>query len=125
MPWAAGSARVSIVDLLQHLRCEDEQHHLQGPYGVPVLVLRLRKCVQEVKECLAALCQLLIGVLLQISELMRICIHPVPNSFLKGDHQHKMSIFLQLPKLGNSFGKQLGQSANVHIDVLKVNSFPL
>ena len=36
-----------------------------------------------------------------------------------------MSIFLQLSKLGNSLGKQLGQSANVHIDVLKVNNFPM
>ena len=125
MPWTAGSAGVGIVDLLQHLRCEDEQHHLQGPDGVPVLVLRLRKCVQKVEECLAALGQLLVGVLLQIGELVRICVHPVPDRFLEGNHQHKMGIFLQLSKLGNSLGKQLGQSANVHIDVLKVNNFPM
>ena len=123
MPWAAGRPRVCVVDLLQHLGSEDQQHHLQGPDGVPVLVLRLRKCVQKVEECLTALGQLLVGVLLQIGELVRICVHPVPNSFLEGDHQHKMSVFLQLSKLGNSLSKQLGQSANVHIDVLKVKQY--
>ena len=64
MPRAAGSSRVRIVDLLQHFGCQDEEHHLQRPYGVPVLVLGLRKRVQKVKECLAALGQLLVGVLL-------------------------------------------------------------
>ena len=119
MPWTAGSPRVSIVDLLQHLRGEDEQHHLQGPDGVPVLVLRFCKCVQQVEESFATLRQLLVSVLLQVRELVRICIHPVPDSLLEGHHQHKVSIFLQLSKLGDGFSQQFGQASNVHVDVLQ------
>ncbi len=58
----------SITDL----GSEDEQHNLERPDGVPVLVLRLRKVVQQVEEVVAALGQLLVRVLLEVGELLRI-----------------------------------------------------
>ena len=51
----AGRSRVRVVDLLEDRRGEDEQHHLQRPDGVAVLVLCLRKVVQEVEKVLATL----------------------------------------------------------------------
>ncbi len=38
---------------------------------MPVLVLRLSKVVQQVEEVVAALGQLLVGVLLEVGELLR------------------------------------------------------
>ena len=48
-----------------------------------MLVLCLGKGVQQIKEVVAALGELLVGVLLQVSELVGVGVHPVPDSTLQ------------------------------------------
>ena len=120
MSWTARSSRVCIVDLLQHLGCEDEQHDLQRPDHMPVLVALVlsRKVVKQVKEGVTTLGQFLVCILLEICELVGICVHPVPNCLLQALHQHNASTLLQCLELGNGLRKQFCQPRNVNIDVL-------
>merc|ERR1712106_931815 len=118
MSWAAWGTGVRIVNLLQDLGCQDQQHYLQRPYGMSVLILSLSKVIKKIKKCVAALGQLLIRIFLQVSKFVRISVHPVPNSLLQALHQDKVGILLQGPELGYGLSKQLGQSSNIHINML-------
>jgi hypothetical protein len=48
-----------------------------------MLVLGLGKRVEQVEEVVATLGQLLVGVLLQVRELGRVGVHPVPDGSLQ------------------------------------------
>ena len=78
-----------------------------------MLHLRVRKVFQKIKESVATLGQLLVGVLLEVGELVRVGVHPVPDSFLQALHHHQVGILLQSSELRYRLGKKFGQPANV------------
>ena len=57
-----------------------------------MLVLCLGKGVQQIKEVVAALGELLVGVLLQVSELVGVGVHPVPDSSLQALYRLNIGI---------------------------------
>jgi hypothetical protein len=67
----ARGTRVSVVDLLQDLGCQDEKHELQGPDGTAMLVLCLLIAVQQVKEGVATACQLVTLNALKLSKFLK------------------------------------------------------
>ncbi len=76
------SSHLLSLHLDTDLGREDEKHDLKGPDGMAMLVLGLRKVVQQVEEVIAALSELVVCVLLQVGELLRVGVHPVPDGLL-------------------------------------------
>ena len=80
--WAR-RARVRIDNLLQYLRTQYKQHHLQWPHVVLLSVRVLRPAVEQLEQLVAAVGQLVVGPLLDLGELLGVVVHPVPDRLMR------------------------------------------
>ena len=86
---------LSVLDLLQDLRTENEQHDLQRPDVALALVAFRRERVEELAQLLTAVGQLLVLLLLNLGEFFGEVVHPVPDRL---HHQTSHQISLKLTK---------------------------
>lgn len=82
---------VSVDDLFEDLRRQDEQHHLKGPDRGKTTLLVLGESVERVEELAADARQLSVGRAraLNVNEFLRISVHPIPHGFFQRAHQHE------------------------------------
>ncbi|RNA20787.1 hypothetical protein BpHYR1_050686 [Brachionus plicatilis] len=91
---------------------------LRGPHVLRFALLLLVKLVQVLEHFLTIVAEFGVGPLLQVLELVRICVQPVPYGPLNCGHQDGLVVFFQVFPLEHHLVEQAGQFGHVKIDVL-------
>ena len=100
---------------MAHLGGEHEQHQLERPHDAPVVLLRLGKGVEHVEEVVAVPREVLVQrpAPLQLLELVRVVVHPVPDGLLEGRHEGAVGVLLQVSEEREGHSKTRFMSSRV------------